>query len=110
MPAPSQAIAVAFASAERQIQRDHAGARILLAEDEPINREVALSLLEDLGARVDVAEDGLEALNMARQTAYALILMDMQMPRMNGHRSGAGYTCRFTVSQHTHPGHDRQRL
>ena len=88
--APSQAIAVAFASAERQIQRDHAGARILLAEDEPINREVALSLLEDLGARVDVAEDGLEALNMARQTAYALILMDMQMPRMNGIEAALG--------------------
>lgn len=98
--APSQTAAVDFASAEMQIQRDHAGVRILLVEDEPINREVALSLLEDLGARVDVAEDGLEALNMARQTAYALILMDMQMPRMNGIESArairADSLCRNT--------------
>ena len=88
--APSDVAAVASASAERQIQRDHAGARILLAEDEPINREVALSLLEDLGVRVDVAEDGLQALDMARQSAYALILMDMQMPRMNGIEAALG--------------------
>ncbi len=99
-PAPSVVTAMEFASAERQIQRDHAGARILLAEDEPINREVTLSLLEDLGIQADVAEDGLQALNLARQTAYALILMDMQMPNMNGVESArcirADSLCRNT--------------
>ncbi|MDD2991006.1 MAG: PAS domain S-box protein [Zoogloea sp.] len=88
--APCESPVLEFASAERQIQRDHANARILLAEDEPINREVALSLLEDLGIRVEVAEDGLQALNMARERTYALILMDMQMPQMNGVESALG--------------------
>jgi CheY-like chemotaxis protein len=60
------------------------GARILLAEDEPINREVSLCLLDAVGLRVDVALDGREALDLARRQRYALILMDMQMPNMNG--------------------------
>jgi PAS domain S-box-containing protein len=60
------------------------GLRILLAEDNLLNQEVALELLRETGLEVDVAGDGLQALNMAQQTAYALILMDMQMPRMDG--------------------------
>jgi CheY-like chemotaxis protein len=66
------------------LQRNYAGTRILLAEDEPINQEVSLGILEDIGLKVDVANDGSEALAMARQHRYALILMDMQMPNMNG--------------------------
>ena len=62
----------------------HAGSRILMAEDEPVNQEVTCSLLEDVGLLVDVAGDGVEALALARQNRYALILMDMQMPKMNG--------------------------
>lgn len=76
--------------AGRQIQRRYAGARILLVEDEPINREVALFMLEDVHIVVDLAEDGLQALQMARETPYALILMDMQMPRMNGIEAARG--------------------
>ncbi|MCK6410768.1 MAG: response regulator, partial [Thauera sp.] len=53
-------------------------------EDEPVNQEVSLCLLEDAGLVVEVADDGLVAVQMARQTGYDLILMDMQMPRMNG--------------------------
>jgi signal transduction histidine kinase/ActR/RegA family two-component response regulator len=71
-------------AAEQQLQRHHAGARILLVEDEPINREITLCLLEDTGLAVDIAEDGQQALNLARQKRYELILMDMQMPNMNG--------------------------
>jgi CheY-like chemotaxis protein len=83
--APADAVDADVTSpAGRQIQRRHAGARILLVEDEPINREVALFMLEDVHIVVDLAEDGLQALQMARETPYALILMDMQMPRMNG--------------------------
>ena len=68
----------------KQLSLDFSGSRILLAEDEPINQEVSRSLLEDLGLCVDVAENGEEALTMATSTTYALILMDMQMPKMNG--------------------------
>ena len=63
---------------------DFQGRRILLAEDEPINQEVTLGLLEDVGLHIDIAEDGRQALEMARQNDYALILMDMQMPHMDG--------------------------
>ncbi len=70
--------------AESVIMAEYRGTRILLAEDEPINREVALSLLEDVGLVVSMAEDGREALKLARENDYALILMDMQMPNMDG--------------------------
>ena len=61
-----------------------AGKRILLAEDEPINCEITTELLKEIGLAVDVANDGLEALELARNHDYALILMDMQMPNMDG--------------------------
>uniref|UniRef100_Q479D2 Virulence sensor protein BvgS n=1 Tax=Dechloromonas aromatica (strain RCB) TaxID=159087 RepID=Q479D2_DECAR len=70
--------------AEEILKRDYRGARILLAEDEPINREVAQIMLNDVGMAVDVAEDGIAALRLAGEVDYALILMDMQMPNMNG--------------------------
>jgi CheY-like chemotaxis protein len=57
---------------------------VLVAEDEPITQIVTRGLLEDVGLVVDLAEDGLQALQLARQNPYALILMDMQMPVMNG--------------------------
>jgi len=60
------------------------GARLLLAEDNLVNQEVALELLRDAGLEVDLAEDGVEALTMAGQTAYDLIFMDMQMPNLDG--------------------------
>jgi CheY-like chemotaxis protein len=71
-------------SAELRLQTDYAGTRILLAEDEPITQEISCGLLEDLGLVVDVAEDGQQALALAKKNTYALILMDMQMPVMNG--------------------------
>ena len=65
--------------------RDHyAGTRILVAEDEPMNQEVARGLLENAGLVVDLADDGQQALDMAQQKEYALILMDMQLPNLNG--------------------------
>jgi PAS domain S-box-containing protein len=66
------------------LRRDHAGRRILLVEDEPVNQEVAKFLLEDVGLQVDIAVDGAEAMALASAADYDLILMDMQMPRMNG--------------------------
>jgi len=49
-----------------------------------VNREVARMHLEDAGLSVDQAEDGAEAITMAQETVYAAILMDMQMPNVNG--------------------------
>lgn len=69
---------------EMILKRDHAGHRILLVEDEPINREITQMLLEDVGQVVDIAEDGLQAVTQAGQHDYDVILMDMQMPGVDG--------------------------
>ncbi len=69
---------------EAALARDHAGARVLLVEDSPINQEVALSLLEGVGLRVDVADNGALAVDKVGQADYDLVLMDMQMPVMDG--------------------------
>jgi len=71
-------------SAEGILRRDYPGARLLLVEDEAVNREVALELLQDVWPTVDVAANGLEAVELAGRNAYSLILMDMQMPVMDG--------------------------
>jgi CheY-like chemotaxis protein len=60
------------------------GVRILLVEDNPTNRLVARTMLTRLGAFVDEAEDGVAGLDAARRGLYDLILMDVQMPHMNG--------------------------
>jgi len=69
---------------ETQLRRHRAGAHLLLAEDNAINREVALELLHGAGLTVDTAEDGRIALEKARTGQYDLILMDVQMPVMDG--------------------------
>ena len=71
-------------SSRERLAADFAGRRVLIAEDEPVNRDVAVYLLEDAGLPADVAADGWEAVSMADGGAYDLILMDMQMPVMNG--------------------------
>jgi two-component system sensor histidine kinase/response regulator len=60
------------------------GARILLAEDNELNQQVASELLHDAGFVVDVADNGRIAVEMASKGAYDVILMDMQMPEMDG--------------------------
>jgi hypothetical protein len=69
---------------EDRLRRDFTGTRILLADDEQINREVTQALLAETGLVVDTAEDGEQALRLAQEYPYALILMDMQMPNMDG--------------------------
>lgn len=85
LQAPQSAVAPENAiDHEAEIQRRFAGRRILLAEDEPVNREVFRELLSETGLIVDTAEDGRQAVDMASTGGYSLILMDMQMPNLNG--------------------------
>src|SRR5688500_9621764 len=58
--------------------------RILLAEDQPVNQRVAQAMLEQLGCRVDIAADGRCAVQACTEKDYDLILMDCQMPEMDG--------------------------
>ncbi len=60
------------------------GANILLVEDDDINRQVALELLDNFGVNVTIAENGEEAVALVRQTQFDGVLMDMQMPMMDG--------------------------
>ena len=69
---------------ERELRRRAGGARLLLVEDNVINREVALELLHAVGLNVDQAEDGEAALAKVRSRSYDLVLMDLQMPKMDG--------------------------
>jgi CheY-like chemotaxis protein len=66
------------------LREQFAACRVLLAEDEPVNQEIACMLLEDVDLKADVANDGLEAVDQARKTRYDVILMDMQMPHLDG--------------------------
>ncbi len=69
---------------EARLRQNSERVRILLAEDNPINQEVASDLLRQVGLRCDLAVNGLDAVKMAEQTAYDLILMDIQMPLLDG--------------------------
>ena len=61
--------------------------KVLLAEDNPVNQKVAVLMLEKMGLRVDVASDGREALDAIKQRKYDLVLMDCQMPEMDGYQA-----------------------
>ena len=69
---------------EQVLCRDYAGCRVLLCEDNLVNQEVALVLLQDVGLAVALAENGLEAIAAVQNESFDLILMDMQMPVMDG--------------------------
>ncbi len=72
------------ADAETLIRQRYVRRRILVVDDEPINREVAEMQLEAVDLIVDSAEDGAEAVTLAQERSYAAIFMDMQMPKVNG--------------------------
>ena len=69
-------------------QRSYAGKKVLLVEDNELNREIATAIMEEIGLDVDSAEDGTDAVNImssASGSKYDLIFMDIQMPKMDGY-------------------------
>jgi len=69
---------------ETLLRMRHAGARVMLAEDNEVNRQLAMYLLEGVGLSVETVSNGAEALAKAESGHYDLVLMDMQMPVMDG--------------------------
>ena len=84
MPAPDDPDQWRARAAEAALRRDHAGRQVLLVEDEPVNREVVQILLEEAGLQVQTASDGWQAIECAARQPPDLIVMDMQMPRLDG--------------------------
>jgi CheY-like chemotaxis protein/nitrogen-specific signal transduction histidine kinase len=79
--------ATAVGSGASQAPGVLAGRRILLAEDNDINKMIVLEMLEETGAEVDVAVNGAEALEQLQRQQYDLVLMDIQMPIMDGYEA-----------------------
>jgi two-component system sensor histidine kinase/response regulator len=68
----------------RHVLSEQKGPRILLAEDNPINRKLAVALLGRAGYAVETAENGRQAVDALKRESYSLVLMDVQMPEMDG--------------------------
>jgi signal transduction histidine kinase/ActR/RegA family two-component response regulator/HPt (histidine-containing phosphotransfer) domain-containing protein len=71
-------------AAAHMLRSSFAGTRVLLAEDNPVNGELAAALLEDVGLVVVHARDGAAAVDLATREPFDIVLMDMQMPRIDG--------------------------
>ena len=101
-----EGLAPAAPKADALLQaQDKFDASVLLAEDNPVNQEVALSMLETLGCRVEIASNGREALEAVSRTGFDLILMDCQMPEMDGYQA----TEAIRESERT-PGEEKERI
>lgn len=95
MPPPSAVEASAAADAARDAPR------VLLVEDNEVNQKVARVMVERRGYRVDVANDGIEAVAATEKVAYTAILMDCQMPRFDGYSATVMIRTREGAAKHT---------
>jgi signal transduction histidine kinase/ActR/RegA family two-component response regulator len=87
--APENARSSSGAPPRMVAPRPPSAVRILVAEDEPINRRIAVKILKDLGFVPEVAEDGARAVALHRAAPYDAILMDCQMPELDGYQATA---------------------
>ncbi|MBK7006028.1 MAG: response regulator [Burkholderiales bacterium] len=69
---------------QAELSGHHAGKRILVVDDDPFNREIAFDMFDGMGLKVDAVSNGKEAVDAVQRQPYDLILMDVQMPVMDG--------------------------
>ena len=81
---PADEPALPLIVSESLLRKRCAGARVLLVEDNAVNQEVAVEVLRLAGLQIDVADNGLQAVASVQRQAYDLVLMDVQMPEMDG--------------------------
>ncbi|MEM6265812.1 MAG: response regulator, partial [Bacteroidota bacterium] len=85
-PAPIKKPAVADAEPLKLISKEYP-LQILIVEDNPINQKYMLKVFSKLGYEIDLAQDGLEAVQLVQEKTYDLVFMDIQMPKLNGYEA-----------------------
>ena len=98
------------ASYDKAIGYDFTGRRILLVEDHVTNQQIAKKILNRTSAKVDIANDGIEAVAAASGQDYDLILMDVHMPRMNGLEATKIIRALGAAGNGPHSRAERQRI